>query len=67
MKKNNFTELELSVLDVIKREPLTSLQILDKVDNVNMILSLYTIMDDLKNKGVLKSYIKQNVKYHIAC
>jgi hypothetical protein len=67
MKKNNFTELELSVLDVIKCEPLTSFQILDKVDNVNMILSLYTIMDDLKNKGVLKSYIKQNVKYHIAC
>ena len=67
MKKNNFTELELSVLNVIKREPLTSFQILDKVDNVNMILSLYTIMDELKDKGVLKSYTKQNVKYHIAC
>ncbi len=67
MKKNNFTKLELSVLNVIKHEPLTSFQILNKVNDVDMILPLYTIMDDLKNKGALKSYIKNNVKYHIAC
>lgn len=67
MKNNNLTEQQLSVLNVIKQEPLTSFQILKKVDNVSMILSLYSIMDELKSKGVVKSYTKENVKYHIAC
>ncbi|UAM99455.1 hypothetical protein K8354_06500 [Polaribacter litorisediminis] len=67
MKLNNLTPEQVSVLNTIKQEPLTSFQILKKVDNVNMILSLYTIMDELKTKGVLKSYIIENTKYHIAC
>lgn len=67
MKHNNLTEQQLSVLNVIKQEPLTSFQILKKVDNVSMILSLYTIMDQLKSKGAVKSYTKENIKYHIAC
>ena len=67
MKHNNLTEQQLSVLNVIQQEPLTSFQILKKVDNVSMILSLYTIMDELKSKGILKSYTKENIKYHIAC
>lgn len=66
MKNNNLTEQQLSVLNVIKQEPLTSFQILKRVENVSMILSLYNIMDELKNKGVVKSYTVENVKYHIA-
>ncbi|WP_026778034.1 hypothetical protein [Polaribacter sp. Hel_I_88] len=67
MKNNNLTAQQLSVLDVIKENPLTSFQILSKVENISMILSLYTIMDQLKSKGAIESYIKENVKYHIAC
>lgn len=66
MNISNLTDQQLSVLNVIKDEPLTSFQILKKLDNVNMILSLYNIMDELKNKGALKTYTKENVKYHIA-
>lgn len=66
MKNNNLTEQQLSVLNVIKQEPLTSFQILKRVDNINMILSLYNVMDELKSRGVVKTYTKENVKYHIA-
>ena len=66
MKFNNLTEQQKSVLDAVQKEPLTSFQILKKVDNISMILSLYTIMDELKSKGALKSYTVENVKYHIA-
>lgn len=64
MNFNSFTKEQQSVLNAIKEEPLTSFQILDKVENVSMILSLYNIMDQLKNKGVIKSYTKENIKYH---
>lgn len=67
MKNNNLTEQQLSVLNVIKQEPLTSFQILKRVENVSMILSLYNIMDELKSRGAVKSYTKKNVKYHVAC
>jgi DNA-binding PadR family transcriptional regulator len=67
MKNNNLTAIQLSVLSVMKKEPLTSFQILSKVENISMILSLYTIMDQLKNKGAIESYTKENIKYHIAC
>lgn len=67
MTLNNLTEEEKSVLNVVKEKPLTSFEILQKVDNISMILSLYNIMDELKSKGVLKTYTKENVKYHTAC
>ncbi len=66
MKFNNLTEQQKSVLKVIQTEPLTSFQILKRVENISMILSLYNIMDELKSKGALKSYTVENVKYHIA-
>ena len=66
MKQINLTQDQISVLNVIKKEPLTSFEILKKVKNVSMILSLYNIMDELKNKGVVKSFTEKNVKYHIA-
>jgi len=66
MQTNVLTEQQKSVLRVIKNKPLTSFQILKKVDNISTILSLYNVIDELKSKGVLKSYIKENMKYHIA-
>jgi Fe2+ or Zn2+ uptake regulation protein len=66
MQTNVLTEQQKSVLRVIKNKPLTSFQILKKVDNISMILSLYNVIDELKSKGILKSYIKENMKYHIA-
>ncbi|MGY8911240.1 MAG: hypothetical protein ACKVIG_15480 [Flavobacteriales bacterium] len=57
---------EQSVLNAVKTEHLTSFEILKKVDCVSMILSLYNIIDKLSTKGVLKSYMKQDKKYHYA-
>ncbi|NCT10825.1 MAG: hypothetical protein GW772_12225 [Flavobacteriia bacterium] len=64
MTTNNFTPTELAVLNLIKEQPLTSFQILKKVESIPMILVLYTIIDDLKSKGIVKSFVEQNVKYH---
>ncbi|MEN8703592.1 MAG: hypothetical protein ABF311_05765 [Polaribacter sp.] len=66
MLLTNLTAEQQSVLKVIQLDHLTSTQILKKVDNVSMILSLYTILDELKMKGYVKSYRKQNLKFHYA-
>ena len=66
MNANNLTAQQLSVLEAIKNEPLTSFQILKKVDNISMILSLYNVMDELKQRGAVKTITKENIKYHIA-
>ncbi|WP_026778035.1 hypothetical protein [Polaribacter sp. Hel_I_88] len=57
---------EQSVLNAVKTEHLTSFEILKKVESISMILSLYNIIDKLSTKGVLKSYMKQDRKYHYA-
>ncbi len=67
MTTNNLTPTELIVLNVIKEQPLTSFQILKKVESIPMILVLYTIIDDLKSKGIVKSFVNDNVKYHYVC
>ena len=64
MNNQNFTPEQLSVLNEIKNQPLTSFEILRRVENVSMILSLYNIMDELNDKGVVKSYMNNDVKYH---
>ena len=66
MMNTNLTATEQSVLSTVQAEHLTSFEILKKVDNISLILSLYNILDNLKSKGVLKSYVKQNRKYHYA-
>lgn len=66
MKKNNFTEEQLSVLKAIEKEPLTSFEILNKVDNITLILSLYNVIDELKNMGAIKSFTKEDIIYHYA-
>lgn len=64
MNSNNLTIKEQSIVEVLRQEPLTSFQLLKKVDDISMILSLYNVMDELKNKGVIKSFVEQDVKYH---
>ncbi len=64
MKTTNLNGLEQSVLDAVQKEHLTSYEILQKVEDVSMLLSLYNILDKLSNKGILKSYVKQDTKYH---
>ena len=66
MKTSNLTAIEQSVLNAVRKEHLTSFEILNKVENVSLILSLYNVLDELKNKGVLKSYVKKDTKYHYA-
>jgi hypothetical protein len=67
METTILTETELAVLNVIKEKPLTSFQILKQIDSINMILVLYSIMDELKGKGMVKSFVNDNVKYHYVC
>lgn len=66
MKKTTLTAEEESVLLSVKKEPLTSFQILKKVDNITLILSLYNVLDKLKSKGLINSYIQRNQTYHFA-
>ncbi|KOY52643.1 hypothetical protein [Polaribacter dokdonensis] len=66
MVKIELSQLEESVVNVVKENHLTSFEILKKVENISMILSLYNILDQLNSKGVIKSYIKQDLKYHCA-
>jgi hypothetical protein len=66
MAKIELSQLEESVVNVVKENHLTSFEILKKVENISMILSLYNILDQLNSKGVIKSYIKQDLKYHYA-
>lgn len=66
MAKIELSQLEESVVNVVKENHLTSFEILKKVENISMILSLYNILDQLNSKGVIKSYKKQDLKYHYA-
>ena len=64
MKTTNLNDLEHSVLNAVQKEHLTSYEILQRVEDVSMLLSLHNILDKLSNKGILKSYVKQDTKYH---
>jgi DNA-binding PadR family transcriptional regulator len=64
MKTTNLNDLEQSFLNAVQKEHLTSYEILQRVEDVSMLLSLYNILDKLSNKGILKSYVKQDTKYH---
>jgi DNA-binding IscR family transcriptional regulator len=66
MKKLPLTTKEKAVISALSNEHLTSLEILSKAQKVPHILKLYTILDELRNKGVVNSYIKKGVKFHYA-
>jgi hypothetical protein len=66
MSQKYFTSSQRSVLSALRKKHLTSSQLLEKVDNVSMILELYSILDELRDKGAVKSYIEKDIKYHCA-
>ena len=64
--KNQITKKQASVLVVLKKEDLTSTEILKRTNNIPHILKLYTVLDQLRTKGLVRSYIKENIKFHTA-
>jgi len=66
MRKVAFSKKEKAVISALSNQHLTSLEILNKAEKVPHILKLYTILDTLRSKGVVNSYIKEGVKFHYA-
>jgi Fe2+ or Zn2+ uptake regulation protein len=67
MNQTNLTNNQIKVLQALENEHLTSFQIMKKVENISLILVLYTIIDELKGLGVLQSYTKDDTKFHYTC
>jgi DNA-binding PadR family transcriptional regulator len=57
---------EKNILDALNKEHLTSIQILNRIESISLILHVYTLLDDLSSKGYITSYVKKDVKYHHA-
>lgn len=66
MKQVQFTSKEKAVIEALNKEHLTTLEILSKAHKVPHILKLYSILDELRSKGVVNSYIKEGIKFHYA-
>ena len=66
MRQLEFTNKEKEVISALSNQHLTSMEILNKAEKVPHILKLYTILDKLRSKGVVNSYIKEGVKFHYA-
>lgn len=64
MKQEKLNSNEESVISALRIRPLTSEEILVKANQVPHILKLYSILDDLRCKGMIKSYSKGDLKYH---
>lgn len=60
----NLTNVHKAVIDVLEKDHLTSFQILNKIKDIALTLEVYGIIDELNNNGVVKSYVKQDLKYH---
>lgn len=58
------TNLHKEVIEVLEKEHLTSFEILNKIKNISVTIEVYGIIDELNKMGILKSYIKQDLKYH---
>jgi Fe2+ or Zn2+ uptake regulation protein len=61
------TNNQITVLKVLENQHLTSFQILKKIDSISLILVVYSIIDELKGMGILKSYTKKKNKFHYTC
>ena len=66
MKKQVHTPIQTSLLSALKNEHLTSLEILHKVDSISGILNVYNMLDKLKERKVVGSYVKNDRNYHYA-
>jgi Fe2+ or Zn2+ uptake regulation protein len=66
MNQQEITSKQKSVLSVLNNQHLTSVEILNEAKSIPHILTLYSILDELRNMGMIQSYMKQNLKYHVA-
>jgi Fe2+ or Zn2+ uptake regulation protein len=66
MSQQQFTSKEQSVIALLQNEHLTSTEILNKAKTIPHILTLYSVLDQLRSKGVVDSYMKEGTKYHFA-
>ena len=66
MKKQVLTPIQTSLLSALKNEHLTRLEILHKVDSISGILNVYNMLDKLKERKVVGSYVKNDRNYHYA-
>lgn len=66
MDQQKFTSKQESVLSALNNEHLTSIELLNKSENIPDILKLYSVLDELRTRGMVHSYMKQDVKYHHA-
>ena len=57
---------EKNILDALNKEHLTSVQILNRLESISLILHVYSLLDDLSSKGFITSYVKKDLKYHCA-
>lgn len=64
METMQLSDLHQAVITVLKKEHLTSFQILNKIKEISFTIEVYSIIDELNNMGILKSYVKQDLKYH---
>ena len=42
---------EKNILDALNKEHLTSVQILNRIESISLILQVYSLLDDLSSKG----------------
>lgn len=66
MRQETFTSKQKAVIAALSSEHLTSAEILNKAKKVPHILTLYTILDELRSRGLVDSYMKGGIKYHYA-
>ncbi|MFY0604580.1 MAG: hypothetical protein JXQ93_11555 [Flavobacteriaceae bacterium] len=64
MNLEHFSTKQQSIITALSKGPLTSIEILKKVESIPMILKLYTVLDELNEKGIVKSYMERETKYH---
>ena len=64
MRHQKLSLNEKNILDALNKEHLTSIQILNRIESISLILHVYTLLDDLSSKGYISSYVKKDVKYH---
>ena len=64
MQTKELSKVHLAVINELKKEPLTSFDILRKMQNISLILEIYNILDELNTMGISKTYVKGDLKYH---
>lgn len=63
MNTKGLSKSHQSVLNALGDKHLTSFELFKRVESISIILSLYNVIDDLKNMGLLHSYNKEE-RYH---